>query len=53
MVVVQAAGGTFTDLEGEVRADGGSAVATNGRLHDDVLAALAPSGQQMNESGGR
>jgi histidinol-phosphatase len=43
MVVVQAAGGRFTDLDGVPRADGGSAVATNGRLHDDVLAALAPS----------
>jgi histidinol-phosphatase len=41
MVVVQAAGGRFTDLDGVPRADGGSAVATNGRLHDDVLAALA------------
>jgi histidinol-phosphatase len=42
MVVVEAAGGRFTDLDGAPRADGGSAVATNGRLHDDVLAALAP-----------
>jgi histidinol-phosphatase len=50
MVVVQAAGGTFTDLDGEVRADGGSAVATNGRLHDDVLAALAPSGAASGEA---
>ncbi len=43
MVIVEAAGGRFTDLEGIARADGGSAVATNGLLHDEVLAALAPS----------
>jgi histidinol-phosphatase len=43
MVIVEAAGGRFTDLEGVARADGGSAVATNGLLHDEVLAALAPS----------
>ncbi|HEY7106527.1 MAG TPA: inositol monophosphatase family protein [Acidimicrobiia bacterium] len=40
-VVVEAAGGRFTDLDGVARADGGSAVATNGRLHDAVLAALS------------
>jgi histidinol-phosphatase len=37
-VVVEAAGGRFTDLAGDERADGGSALATNGRLHDEVLA---------------
>jgi histidinol-phosphatase len=41
MVVVEAAGGRFTDLEGVARADGGSAVATNGLLHDEVLAMMA------------
>ena len=40
MVVVQEAGGTFTDLAGDARADGGNVVATNGLLHDDVLASL-------------
>lgn len=44
MVVVQEAGGRFTDLRGEVRADGGDVVATNGVLHDEVLAALAGGG---------
>lgn len=39
-VIVEAAGGRFTDLEGTVTADGGSALATNGRLHDEVLALL-------------
>jgi histidinol-phosphatase len=39
--IVEAAGGTFTDLTGAVTADGGSAVASNGRLHDEVLALAA------------
>jgi histidinol-phosphatase len=40
--IVEEAGGRFTDLAGDRRADGGSALGTNGRLHDDVLAALRP-----------
>ena len=40
IVIVEEAGGRFTDLEGRPRIDGGSAVATNGRLHEQVLAAL-------------
>ena len=40
-VIVTEAGGRFSDLAGEARADGGSAVSTNGLLHDAVLAALA------------
>ena len=40
--IVEEAGGRFTDLSGVDGADGGSVVCTNGRLHDDVLAALAP-----------
>jgi histidinol-phosphatase len=43
LVIVEEAGGRFTDLAGNVTADGGSAVSTNGLLHDDVLAALASS----------
>jgi histidinol-phosphatase len=39
-VIVAEAGGRFTSLAGEARADGGSAVSTNGRLHGEVLAAL-------------
>jgi histidinol-phosphatase len=35
--VVEAAGGLVTDLDGVARSDGGSAVATNGRLHDELL----------------
>ena len=35
--VVEAAGGRVTDLDGAARSDGGSAVATNGRLHTELL----------------
>ena len=41
-VIVEEAGGRFTDLAGETRPDGGSAVSTNGALHAVVLAALSP-----------
>ncbi|MGE0880206.1 MAG: inositol monophosphatase family protein [Acidimicrobiia bacterium] len=40
-VIVEEAGGTFTNLAGEARADGGSAVSSNGLLHAAVLAALS------------
>ena len=40
-VVVEEAGGRFTDLSGAATAEGGSAVSTNSRLHDAVLAALS------------
>jgi histidinol-phosphatase len=39
-VIVEEAGGRFTNLAGEARADGGSAVSTNGRVHEAVLEAL-------------
>jgi histidinol-phosphatase len=39
-VIVEEAGGRFTDLSGAARPDGGSAVSTNGRLHDEVLRLL-------------
>ena len=42
--VVEAAGGRFTDLEGVRTSAGGTALATNGLLHDDLLElARAPS----------
>jgi len=41
-VIVTEAGGRFSDLSGATRTDGGSAVSTNGVLHDAVLATLAP-----------
>jgi len=39
-VIVEEAGGRFTDLEGIARPDGGSAVSTNGFLHNEALAIL-------------
>ena len=39
-IIVEEAGGVFTDLAGNATPDGGSAVCTNGRLHDDVLSCL-------------
>lgn len=39
-VIVEEAGGRFSSLAGEARADGGSALSTNALLHDTVLEAL-------------
>jgi histidinol-phosphatase len=39
-LIVEEAGGRFTDLAGLPRPDGGSAVSTNGLLHDEVLGIL-------------
>jgi histidinol-phosphatase len=41
LVLVESAGGRFSDLDGVARADGRSALATNGLLHDVVLAAIS------------
>jgi histidinol-phosphatase len=41
-VVVEEAGGRFTDRQGIAGFDRGEAVTTNGLLHDEVLAALTP-----------
>jgi histidinol-phosphatase len=43
LVIVEEAGGRFTDLGGTATADGGSAVSTNGLLHAAVLDALRPA----------
>jgi histidinol-phosphatase len=40
-VIVEEAGGRFTDLNGMASPDGGNALSTNGLLHDEVLAILA------------
>ena len=42
-VIVEEAGGRFSDLRGEARIDGGSGVSTNGLLHDLVLEELSGS----------
>jgi len=39
-VIVEEAGGRFTDLDGVARCDGGNALSTNGRLHDAALEAM-------------
>jgi histidinol-phosphatase len=39
-VIMAEAGGRFTDLTGAGRIDGGSGLATNGRVHDELLALL-------------
>jgi histidinol-phosphatase len=39
-VIVEEAGGRFTDLNGVPRPDGGSAISSNGILHDEALAIL-------------
>jgi histidinol-phosphatase len=39
-LIVEEAGGRFTDLSGRVTPSGGSALSTNGHLHDEVLSIL-------------
>jgi histidinol-phosphatase len=41
-VILSEAGGRFTDLNGAPRIDGGSGLATNGRIHDELLKLLRP-----------
>jgi histidinol-phosphatase len=43
-VIVEEAGGRFTDLEGVPRADGGSALSSNMLLHEEVLHAFVGTG---------
>jgi len=40
-VIVEEAGGKFTDFSGQARVDGGSAVSSNGLVHDEVIALLS------------
>jgi histidinol-phosphatase len=42
-ILVREAGGAFTSLDGTAGPHGGSAVATNGRLHNAVLSSLYPA----------
>jgi histidinol-phosphatase len=41
-LIVEEAGGRFTDLRGRNDLTSGTAVFTNGRLHDDVLRLVEP-----------
>jgi histidinol-phosphatase len=50
-VIVEEAGGRFTDLDGVRGAKAGSAVATNGRLHAAVLSRLSPEGDRLRSAG--
>jgi histidinol-phosphatase len=43
-VIVEEAGGRFSDLQGNPRVDGGDAVTTNGLLHEEVLAIMRGEG---------
>jgi histidinol-phosphatase len=40
LVIIEEAGGRFSTVDGERRFDGASAVATNGLIHDELLARL-------------
>jgi histidinol-phosphatase len=40
-VIVEEAGGRFSDFAGAARSDGGTAVSSNGLLHDELLRAVA------------
>jgi histidinol-phosphatase len=51
-IVVTEAGGRFTDLDGKPGPLGEGACATNGRLHEAVLAQLAGSGSTEDEDEG-
>jgi histidinol-phosphatase len=42
-IIVEEAGGVFTNLAGNPTPDGGSVVCTNGHLHSEVLGLLEPS----------
>ena len=50
MLVVEEAGGRFTDLDGHGRPDGGSAVASNGLLHEAALAATRARASRAPDS---
>src|SRR2546423_13665968 len=41
--IVTEAGGTFTDLTGQPGPSGGSAIVTNGKVHDEILDRLRPT----------
>ena len=41
-VIVEEAGGRFSDFAGESRIDGGTAVSSNGLLHEELLAGVEP-----------
>jgi histidinol-phosphatase len=52
-VIVEEAGGRFSDFTGARRLDGGNAVASNGRVHDEALAILQEPNPQVPPRAGR
>jgi histidinol-phosphatase len=46
-IIVEEAGGIFTDLRGKPTPAGGSAVCTNGLLHEQVLSLLTPGSGEI------
>jgi histidinol-phosphatase len=50
-VIVEEAGGTFTDLTGRSTASGGSGMSSNGLLHVEALAILTSNGGGATEGG--
>ena len=46
-IIVEEAGGRFTDFAGRATIYGGSAVASNGRVHDEILTVLAPGAETL------
>jgi histidinol-phosphatase len=52
-IIVQEAGGAFTDLSGRATPDGGSVICTNGHLHDEALATLTGTRAAADEPGGK
>ena len=48
-VIVEEAGGRFSSLDGQPGPNGGSAVATNGRLHEQTLAFVGMSPEDQRE----
>ncbi len=49
-LIVEEAGGRFTDMSGAATADGGSGLATNGLLHDAVLEILGTTVDPTDQS---
>ena len=47
-VIVEEAGGRFTDLAGTRTAAGGSVISSNGLLHDEVLTRINPPTRQVS-----
>jgi len=45
-IVIEEAGGTFTDFDGVPTIYGGSAIASNGAVHDEILSLLSDTSER-------